>query len=164
MQLFYQEPKCQPQNLSQAIRQAYQIPKGHMPHGAAGAFGFTLPDVYITEALASCISRSPDYAEELREMLKCFYREEYGFVTRRERDNNGETRWLCGSCLWMIGRYPSRYGSVVLEVLYDIAILYLVQEDVSAICQSQYEKFCRTYGHDPREENGWRINELVYRG
>ena len=126
-----------------------------------------LPNQIILCKISCCLSKhikiSPSYSEELREMIKRFYQGDFGFVTKDEDSHNGELRYLCGENRWMIGRYKSLYGGVVLETLYDISILYLVYEDVSAICQCQFEKFCMKYGHDSSEGNDWRINQLVYK-
>ena len=104
------------------------------------AFFYRLDDIYLYGRLETWVENNRELEAELNGFIKRFMKEDYGFVTRAEADNNLENKWLCGSCCWTIGRYAfdkdgydTRYGGVVLEFLRDRGFLYSIEEDMSDI-------------------------------
>ncbi len=138
MKLFYHDEseRLGHEQAVEACQQIYGIEHPERISGF-GVFGYKLFDIYLYGRLETWVEDNPDLEEELNEFIRRFMKEDYGFVTRDEADNNGEGKWLCGSCSWSIGRYSflniefhSRYGGIVLEFLYDRGFLYSVEENM----------------------------------
>ena len=152
MELFYQQPKPDPQKTRETVSKGYGIQNPERVLGFAGAFLFHVPDVYISDTIASRLKLNPTFKDDLLTMLERFCTDDYGFVTFLEQNSNNETRYLCGSSTWMIARYGSRFGGVVFETFYDLSLLYFVEEDVDDIWNLQELKrqaWCRRTGPDP---------------
>ncbi len=99
------------------------------------SYFFRLADIYLVGELEEWCDRDPRIEVELQKFIKRYEKEDYGFVTRAESNNNSENRWLCGSCSWTVGRYyfededlASCYGGVVLEFFQDQGLLYSFEE------------------------------------
>ena len=152
MELFYQQPKPDPQKTCEAVSRGYGIQNPERTLGYAGAFLFHVPDVYISDRIASRLKLNPTFKDDLLTMLEDFCKDDYGFVTSLEQNSNGETRYLCGSSTWMIARYGSCFGGVVFETFYDMSLLYFTEEDVDDVWNLQELKrqdWCRATGSEP---------------
>ena len=133
MKLFYQMPKHDPQKTHEAVSKGYGTQTPERTLGYAGAFLFHVPDVYISDRIASRLELNPTFKDDLFKMLERFCNDDYGFVTFSEHYDNGETRYLCGSSTWMIARYGSPYCGVVYETFYDMSLLYFIEEDADDV-------------------------------
>lgn len=152
MELFYQLPKPDPQKTHEAVSKGYGIQKPERTLGYAGAFLFHVPDVYISDRIATRLQLNPTFKDDMLNMLKRFCNDDYGFVTFAEHYGNGETRYLCGSSSWMIARYGSPYGGVVYETFHDMSFLYFIEEDVDDVWNLQElkrQEWCRGTGSEP---------------
>ena len=162
MQLFYHFEKKDPQKVIEGARQAYGIKNPARINGFIGAFLADHKDVYITDEVARIVEKRQDFREFLNDCITRFYHDDWGFVTKTEAWNNGETRYLGGSTSWMIARYGCQdlSGGIVFANLYDISLISLIEEDVSAVYEEQFRKcpYCKG------SINERFLNELKYVG
>lgn len=152
MELFYQAPTPDAQKIRDSVCKGYRIQNPEKPHGYAGTFLFSVPDVYITDRIATRVKLNPSFKDDLLKMLDRFCHDDYGFVTFAEHYNNGETRYLCGSSSLMIARYGGPYGGVVYETFFDISLFYFIEEDPAEFWDQQERKrqeWCRSTGYEP---------------
>lgn len=140
MKLFYQDLKPDFQKIKEDASKGYGIPHPEMIQGFSGAFMFTLHDVYLSSWLEHLLMLKPDFSDTLQNLLIQFKKEEYGVITEDEWSNNGEQRHLCGSHCYMIARYDTEVGRIIFESFFDMALLYLDGEDISAIKALQESK------------------------
>lgn len=149
MKLFYQDRKqIDYQEIHDVVKKAYGIEHPEKIHGYAGAFMFTLLDVYVSDRLEPILESDPQFSAQLMDIIKRFSREDYGESFSDEVDNNIERRYFGFSSRFMIARYMTDHGMIVFEFFHDMALLYFADEDISAIRKSQEEKY-----------NRWRLPE-----
>lgn len=163
MELFYQAPPLDTQKIRDSVCKGYWIQNPEKPHGYAGTFLFSVPDVYITDRIATRVKLNPSFNDDLLKMLDRFCHDDYGFVTFAEHYNNGETRYLCGSSSWMIARYGSPYGGVVYETFLNTSLFYFIEEDTAEVWDQQEKKrqeWCRSIGYEPKPFT--RDREIYY--
>lgn len=164
MKLFYQEPKPDAGKIHDTVSKAYGIQTPERINGYEGAFLFHIPDVYVTNRIAQRMAVNTTTADELKQMLNRFHKDDYGFVTKFEDDCNGETRYLSFSSSWMIGRYSGEILlGVVFETLYDISIFYYPEEDITDVVNEQFAKWCYERHIIGRSATDYRINQMVYK-
>ncbi len=140
MRLFYRDDSKQKsyEQVVEACQKGYGVPH---PERISGfdAFFYRLDDVYLCGKLETWVQNNPKLENELNGFIKRFMKEDYGFVTRDEEDNNLENKWLSGSCWWTIGRYYfenkefRHYGGIALEFLKERGFMYSIEEDMSEI-------------------------------
>ena len=162
MQLFYHFEKKDPQKVIEGARQAYGIKDPDRINGFTGAFLADHKDVYITDEVARIAEKRQDFREYLNDCITRFYHDDWGYVTKAEAWNNTETRYLAGSTDWMIARYECKdlSGGIIFANLYDISLISLIEENVSAIYEEQFRKcpYCKG------SINEQFLNELKYAG
>ena len=160
--MFYQFEKPDPEKIIEGARQAYGIKNPERINGFIGAFLADHKDVYITDKIARITERRQWLREFLDDCITRFYHDDWGFVTEEESWNNTETRYLAGSTDWMIARYEFKEipGGIVFANLYDISLISLIEEDVSAVYEEQFRKcpYCKG------SINERFLNELKYVG
>lgn len=163
MKFFYQYPIPDAEKIHDVTSKAYGIKNPERINGYAGAFLFRIPDVYVSDKISQRIDTCPWFADILMDMLKRFSKDDYGFVTQFESDNNCETRYFGFSSSWMIGRYGTRLGGIVLETFHDISLFYFSEEDVSLIWKQQELK-SKGYSNseDLDDMHSIRVNEMQY--
>ena len=141
MKLFYESAYHSSEfveNRNKALEAHYNSPMKNV-HGAEGLF-FEPDDIYLYGKLEKWAENNPKIENELREFIKRYMREDYGFVSRDEEDNNLENRWLGGYSSWTIARYSfkdtglaNHYGGIVLEFLKDEGYLYSVEDSIDEL-------------------------------
>ena len=157
MVLFYHDDSMEKsyEEVVENCQKGYGIKHPEKVSGFQGFF-FRLHDIYLYGRLEAWVLNNPELREPLTDYIRRFAREDYGFVTPAEHDNNLENRWIAGSCSWTIGRYNfeskdlARYGGIVLEFFLDRGFLYSIEEDISGL----YAEYA---GADYK-------NDLVYTG
>jgi len=163
MKLFYQQPKLDPQKIHDTVSKGYGIEHPEHVGGYIGAFLFHIPDVYVSDKVAQKMQQYGKTADVLMKMINRFQREDYGFITKYEWENNGETRYFSFSSSWMIGRYSEKdLCGIVLETLYDISLFYFPEEDIDDILNEQFAKCCREKDITNGDLSKWRVNQLRY--
>lgn len=163
MKLFRNFPKPDPEKIREAVKSGYRVERPEKILGYEGAFLAGPKNVYLTDRVARCAQKYEWFRSFLEDCILRFMRDDYGFVTKSEAFNNGETRYLCGSTDWMIARYPAPenlVSGIVYANLYDIALISFIEEDVSEIWEEQYRK-------SPYDDSGGfagvMMNELRYK-
>ncbi len=137
MTLFYHDEQKKPtyDEVYTACRKGYGVKQPDRILGFNGFF-YSLDDIYLYGKLEGIVENNSKLSDELKGFIDRFLKEDYGFVTENEYDNNSENRWLCGSCSHSIGRYmfkESLYGGIVLEFLNDRGFFYCIGEDMTEV-------------------------------
>ena len=141
MRLFFKDNPPDVQKILEATKRGYGIGHPERVNGFAGAFLFTLLDVYVSDEIERYLEREPGFGDCLRELLARFRREDYGDVSQIEERDNAEQRYFCGVHMQMIARYPTAEGTVCFEAFYDRSLLYFAGEDVCALREEQELKW-----------------------
>jgi len=131
MHLFFRDKKPDYEKVHETVSQGYGHPHPEKTLGYAGAFLFTLPDVFVSDAVELLLSESPEHPEGLWELLQRFKHEDYGEISEEDEYNNIESRYIGGYSSWMTACYRTEFGIIRYESLYDAAILFLSGEDIS---------------------------------
>ena len=93
--------------------------------GFAGAFGFSLPPVYLSDYIQTVLDKDPAFEEELEDFIKRLYRDDYGDVSDKQDEDNKETRWFCGCAAGIVARYYSGiHGAVWFKCFRGFCIFY----------------------------------------
>lgn len=93
--------------------------------GFAGAFGFALPPVYLSDYIQTILDKDPDFAEELKGYVKRIYRDDYGEVSEWQDEDNKETRYFCGCASGIIACYTSeKHGTVCFKCYRGFCVFY----------------------------------------
>lgn len=161
--LFYQAKKPNVQEGIERARKGFGNERAELVSGFAGAFLYSIPDVYVSECIGRDLERYEGFADTLMDFIRRFVNDDYGFVTAWENGGMTEDKYIGGSSWFLIGRYPHRHGGIVLESFFDRSLFYYFDEDVSKFQQEQQERF-DTYltkkGIEPRPMQLWR--QVVY--
>lgn len=160
IKLFFCEKRIDPSEILKATQAGYGINNPDKISGYEGTFLFQIPDVYTSPLITQRLSVNPDFRKELFAILDSFRHDDYGFVSSNESGWNGENRYFAGSSSWMIGRYSSRYGGIILETFFDISMIYFVQEDANEVFEQQAIKEMRFYSKDNPRKREWEIGFL----
>ncbi|SCX09652.1 hypothetical protein SAMN02910339_01377 [Lachnospiraceae bacterium YSD2013] len=141
MKLFYESAYHSSEfveNRNKALEAHYNSPMKNV-HGAEGLL-FEPDDIYLYGKLEQWAENDPKIEAELREFVERYKKQDYGFVSREEAENNLENRWLCGSSSWTIARYyfkdaelTMQYGGIVLEFLRDEGFFYSVEDSIDEL-------------------------------
>lgn len=137
MKLFYKDTKPDFSKIHDATSKGYGVQHPERIHGYAGAFLFTLLDVYLSERLEQLLEQKPELVPVLQNLLNKFKNEEYGDVSPDDEYSNVEQRYICGGHYYMIARYDTDAGRIIFESFFDMSLLYLEGEDITAIRESQ---------------------------
>lgn len=93
--------------------------------GFAGAFGFALPPVYLSDYIQTVLDKDPDFADEIDNFVRKIYRNDYGEVSEWQEEDNRETRYCCGCASGIIARYTSeKHGTVCFKCYRDFCVFY----------------------------------------
>ncbi len=141
MKLFYESAYHSSEfveNRNKALEAHYNSPMKNV-HGAEGLF-FEPDDIYLYGKLEQWAENDLKIEAELREFVERYKKQDYGFVSREEAENNLENRWLCGSSSWTIARYYFKdhglatwKGGIVLEFLRDRGFFYSVEDSIDEL-------------------------------
>lgn len=137
MKLFYKDTKPDFSKIHDATSKGYGVQHPERIHGYAGAFLFTLLDVYLSERLEKLLEQKHELIPVLQNLLIRFKNEDYGRVSDDEQCSNGEQRYICGGHYYMIARYDTDAGRIIFESFIDMSLLYFDGEDITAIRESQ---------------------------
>ncbi len=140
MRLFYKDKQPDFNKIHEYTSKGYGIPHPERVNGYAGAFLFTLLDVYISDDIERCIEANPEFSQSLLSLLDRFKANDYGDITKTEQLENTEQRYIGGGHLWMIARYLIDDKRVVFESFYDMSLIYQADEDIDAIWAEQDRK------------------------
>lgn len=133
MKLFYKDQSPDFSKILAATSKGYGIQNPDKINGFAGAFLFTLLDVYLSERLEQLLEFSPEFASTLHGLFDRFKNEDYGDISINEESANSEQRYLCGCHTYMIARYETVAGKIIFQSFLDMSLLYFDEEDISAI-------------------------------
>ena len=141
MKLFYRSYYHSPEYV-EARKKAIEV-HNNSPmkntHGASGLF-FTPDDIYLYGKLEKWVEDDPRIGEELRTFIDRYKREDYGFVSRAEAENNLENKWIGGYSSWTIARYQFEdkdlatwKGGIILEFLKNEGYLYSMDDNIDEL-------------------------------
>lgn len=139
MQLFFVDPRPDVEKVHEATSKGYGTKHPENIMGYAGFFLFTLPDVYISDAVEAALDAHPVMGPELMQLLERFKRDDYGSTPEFYCEDNTEERYCWGSSSWMFARYETYFGVVCYKAFLDMALLYFEGEDISAVKNAQDE-------------------------
>ncbi len=137
MYLFHQDSKPDFKKIRENTSKAQGVEHPEWINGFAGAFLFTLLDVYVTDRVNVAIEKWPTFNDTLKSILLRFKSGNYGHTTKDEADHNDENRWLSCSHSWTIGRYDTEQGLVLFEAFENMSLLYFAGEDISDVRDQQ---------------------------
>lgn len=146
MKLIYHEDTNppDPEAIVKGLQKGYGIEHPEKIAGFAGFFR-DIPVVYAYGIAEKLAEEDTKIAEEFVGFVKRFMQDDYGFVSRDEYSNNGEQKWLAGTCNWSIARYAFQdrglqmYGGMVLEFFDGYGLIYSIEEDMSEIHAKYYD-------------------------
>lgn len=124
--LLYAPPVRNPEEVLKQVKKGfgYGIKHPQKIQGYAGAV-LTLPEVHIDRALFDILTVHPEFKVQLHDILVSISKEDYGYISDDDRDNNGEQRWLCGTYNFVVARFHTDFGTVEFECENNMASLTL---------------------------------------
>ena len=162
MKIFLKEQKPDPVKVCGNVSAGFHTPNPERINGYEGTCLFSLADVYVSDAIAAAIEKNAELSDELKDMLKRFHGDDYGFVTALEDDANAVIRYFSFSSIWMIARYKHDPQAIVFETLYDMCLFYFIDEDVTDVATEQFETFCKECHLRNVTLSDYRTNQLRY--
>lgn len=132
MRLFYVDSNY-PVIGEEMIRKAYHISQEHpIPMGSAGAFGFELGYILVSDPLWSAIRNNPRLGLECADFCRRFHLEDYGEVSSEDQENNDEARWISGCSYEMIGCYQPKTAKrrIWLDTGWGAPLFYWENEEI----------------------------------
>jgi len=137
MHLFFRDKAPDYEKIHEAVSKGYGNPHPEKTLGYAGAFLFTLPDVYVSDTVELLLAESPERAGRLMELLNRLKHDDYGEISEKDKNNNIESRYTGGYSSWMTACYRTEFGIIRYEALYDAAMFFLDGEDISSFRDEQ---------------------------
>lgn len=104
MKLYSRAEKKDAEKILEGVKAAYGNPDPIKTHGFAGTFLFSPGDVYLSDRIWEWVEARSGWKDIIELCLRRFCREDYGYISPSDRDENTENRYF-GSGSYMFARY-----------------------------------------------------------
>ena len=163
MRLFFSDKGMEPEKLAQLAetRIGGNGKKAKQIQGFQGMFGFSLEDVWLSDAVEEAMAGNLTFMGELVEILKRFIRADWGLYVMRSQiwSWNAENRGF-GPFNEELGLYETSRGNVYVHLYRDEGRTMIWFQDEPEAEQVLMKRFGEAI-HDPAGEKGWNFKAPV---
>ena len=139
MRLFCVSRKPDAREVLEITSRGYGVKDSTRINGYAGAFLFSLPDVYVSDLLEKSMNEDSQYTATLILLIQRFKKGDYGIISESQADHNTRQRYFANSNTWMTACYETDVGIIRFETLWNMALFYLNDEPIDGIRKAQHD-------------------------